>query len=81
MRKSGSKPQSAKKAGAARPRALARYDARRERDGTWTVFNVFSHEPPDIGQAEPVGMRKGDAKELVERLNRLHPWNDGGTIH
>ena len=61
--------------------AHQRYNKRRERDGTWTVFNIFCHEPANLGRGLSIGMVETDAVKLVDSLNRLHPWNDGGTIH
>lgn len=46
-----------------------RYDLRKEPDGTWTVFDVNTGRPAEMGSRTMVGMRKEDADEIVVFLN------------
>lgn len=60
---------------------LRRYAQRIENNGTWTVFDAFTGRPAEVGSRQAVGMQMGDAQEMVDILNRVHPANDAGTVH
>lgn len=52
--------------------AQQRYDLRREEDGTWTVYDVFTGWAADLPSAGPaVGLDMEDADDLVDLLNTL----------
>lgn len=58
-----------------------RYNRRVEQNGTWTVFDIFSGFPAEVGSRQTTGMQSRDAEEMVLILNRMHPAEDGGTLH
>lgn len=47
------------------------YQVRKETDGTWTVFNIFTGWPVIMVEREMTGMKQKDADELAEMLNGL----------
>ena len=49
--------------------APQRYDLRREFDGNWTVFDVFTGWPVEICGAPQVQLDPEDADDLVDLLN------------
>lgn len=49
--------------------AQQRYDLRKEPDGTWTVFDVFTGQPADDWGAPAVGLDMEYADDLVDLLN------------
>ena len=50
-----------------------RYDIRKEDDGTWTVFDVFTGWPVDLkGEGPATGMNMEDADYLMDLLNALY---------
>jgi hypothetical protein len=49
-----------------------RYDLRREDDGTWTVFDIFTGAPA-IAEGEILaGLEMEDADDLVDLLNGIY---------
>lgn len=59
----------------------SRYERRLETNGTWTVFDVFTGLPAEVGSRQTTGMQIADAEEMMHILNRLRPANDCGTVH
>lgn len=51
--------------------AQQRYDLRKEEDGTWTVFDVFTGQPADAPDGPAFGLDMEDADDLVDILNGL----------
>lgn len=60
---------------------LIRYARRIEHDGTWTVFDIFTNKPAEVGSRLTIEMQMSDAQEIMDVLNFVHPANDTGTIH
>ena len=58
-----------------------RYARRIEKNGTWTVFDIFTGHTADVGRRLTAGMEMRDAEEILGVLNYIHPANDQGTIH
>ncbi len=46
------------------------YGRRIEMDRSWTVYNVFSGVPADIGQGLMTGLSRADATDKMMSLNR-----------
>ncbi len=46
-----------------------RYDIRREDDGTWTVFDVFTGLPAEVGDELLFGLDMEEADDAVDLLN------------
>lgn len=46
-----------------------RYDSRRELDGTWTVYDIFTGVPIRAGSSIAIGMEEEFARYLEEILN------------
>jgi hypothetical protein len=59
----------------------SRYARRIESNGTWTVFDACTGRPAEVGSRQATGLQMGDAEEMVAILNRMHPFDDAGTIH
>ncbi len=51
--------------------AQQRYDLRREDDGTWTVFDVFTGLPAEAPDGPAFGLSMEEADDLVDILNGL----------
>ncbi|TPL07583.1 hypothetical protein FJ938_11115 [Mesorhizobium sp. B2-4-14] len=49
--------------------AQQRYDLRKETDGTWTVFDVFTGQPAEIEGQPVTGLDLEYADDLVDLLN------------
>ena len=58
-----------------------RYARRIEKNGTWTVFDLFTGDTAEVGSRLTAGMQMSDAEEIMDVLNYIHPANDQGTIH
>ncbi|MBZ9977820.1 hypothetical protein LB555_20490 [Mesorhizobium sp. BR-1-1-10] len=52
--------------------AQQRYDLRKEPDGTWTVFDVFTGIPADPEGHPAVGLEMEYADDLVDLLNAIN---------
>ncbi|MCA0049253.1 hypothetical protein LB577_20240 [Mesorhizobium sp. B283B1A] len=46
-----------------------RYDLRRDQDGTWTVFDVFTGQPVSPDGWPAIGLNREYADDLVDLLN------------
>jgi hypothetical protein len=46
-----------------------RYDVRKEDDGKWTVFDVFTGFPATIDDLEVIGFEANQASDLLDMLN------------
>ncbi|TIN71381.1 MAG: hypothetical protein E5Y30_11900 [Mesorhizobium sp.] len=46
-----------------------RYDKRRDPDGTWTVFDVFTGQPVSPDGWPAIGLNREYADDLVDLLN------------
>jgi hypothetical protein len=55
-----------------------RFDARKESDGTWTVFDRFTGLPADVNGYPLVMLDVEEADDAVDLMNRLdlHPSNN-----
>ena len=51
--------------------AQQRYDLRKEPNGTWTVFDVFTGLPAEVGPGVLTGLTMKEADDLVDFLNTL----------
>jgi len=49
--------------------AEKRYDTRREMDGTWTVFDIFTGVAVRAGASVAIGMEEEFARYLVDIMN------------
>ncbi|KAA3452739.1 hypothetical protein C7I87_00740 [Mesorhizobium sp. SARCC-RB16n] len=49
--------------------AQQRYDLRKDPDGTWTVFDVFTGQPAMVEGRPAVGLNMEWADDLVDLLN------------
>ena len=49
--------------------AQHRYDLRKEKDGTWTVYDVFTGWAAEVDHRKAMGLDEQDADELVDLLN------------
>ena len=49
-----------------------RYDLRQEKNGTWTVFDVITRLPAASDGRDLTGLDRGDAKDIMDALNRDH---------
>lgn len=61
--------------------AFDRYNRRIERNGTWTVFDILTGRPAEIGSRPTTGMQLNDAVEVMDILNRVRPASGHMTIH
>ncbi len=48
-----------------------RFKIRREIDGTWTIFDVFSGLHVIVGDEPTIGLEFEDANDLVDLMNSL----------
>ncbi|MGF6177057.1 hypothetical protein [Ensifer sp. 4252] len=55
-----------------------RYDLRKEPDGTWTVFDIFTGMPALVNEVEQLGE---PADDLVDLLNLLYIRRRSGAVH
>ena len=46
-----------------------RYDLRKEDDGSWTVFDIFTGMPAEVNGIPQDGLEMEQADDLVELLN------------
>jgi hypothetical protein len=53
--------------------AEKRYDMRRELDGTWTVFDIFTGVAVQAGVSVAMGMEEEFARYLVDIMNTDYP--------
>ena len=51
--------------------AQQRYDLRKEPNGTWTVFDVFTGLPVEVGLGVFTGLTMEEADDAVNLLNAL----------
>lgn len=58
-----------------------RYSRRLENNGTWTVFDIFTDKPAEVGSRPTTDMQMIEAEEIMRVLNSIHPANDQGTVH
>ncbi|MGH6806639.1 MAG: hypothetical protein ACREEJ_07320 [Ensifer adhaerens] len=58
-----------------------RYDLRKESDGTWTVFDIFTAMPALVNEVEQVGLELEQADDLVDLLNLLYIRRRSGSVH
>ncbi|NOV20936.1 hypothetical protein E5S70_33805 [Ensifer adhaerens] len=58
-----------------------RYDLRKEPDGTWTVFDIFTGMPALVNEVEQVGLELEQADDLVDLLNLLYIRRRSGSVH
>jgi hypothetical protein len=50
----------------------ARYDMRKEPDGSWTVFDIFTGQPAVVDDVQMVNLEIEEADDLVDLLNGLY---------
>jgi hypothetical protein len=48
-----------------------RFDVRKETDGRWTVFDVFTALPANVGEELANGLNVDDARDLARLMNAL----------
>jgi hypothetical protein len=73
MTNHSSKPNRDAAAGKEAPdRRYRQYGRRVEADRSWTVYNVFTGVPADIGDGEMTGLSRIDATDRMMSLNRLN---------
>lgn len=48
-----------------------RYDMRKEDDGSWTVFDIFTGWPADVNGVPQDGLEMEQADDLADLLNYL----------
>lgn len=55
-----------------------RYDMREEKDGTWTVFDIFTKMPAEVNGTPLLMLDIEEADDAVDLMNRLdlHPSNN-----
>ncbi|KSV61898.1 hypothetical protein [Ensifer adhaerens] len=58
-----------------------RYDLRKEPDGTWTVFDIFTGMPAQVNDVEQIGLELEQADDLVDLLNLLYIRRRSGSAH
>lgn len=58
-----------------------RYDLRKEPDGTWTVFDIFTGMPAQVNDVEQIGLELEQADDLVDLLNLLYIRRRSGPVH
>ncbi|MEP9373301.1 hypothetical protein [Mesorhizobium sp. KR1-2] len=46
-----------------------RYDVRKEADGTWTVFDIFTGQPAAVGTSVFNALSSDEAVDIVHLLN------------
>ncbi|PJO48973.1 hypothetical protein [Brucella pituitosa] len=46
-----------------------RYDLRKEDDGSWTVFDIFTGMPAEVNSIPQDGLEMEQADDLVDLLN------------
>lgn len=49
-----------------------RYDMRKENNGSWTVFDIFTGWPADVYGVPQDGLEMEEADDLVDLLNYLY---------
>lgn len=49
-----------------------RYDMQQEKDGTWTVFDIFTGLPAEVNDVPQDGLEMEQADDLVDLLNLLY---------
>ena len=59
--------------------AQQRYDLRKEPNGTWTVFDVFTGLPVEVGLGVFTGLTMEEADDAVGLLNALDRRRRGRT--
>jgi len=47
------------------------YDVRQEADGTWTVFDIFTGQPAEVGMSTLNVLSSDEAVDIVRLLNRF----------
>lgn len=57
-----------------------RYDMRKEKDGTWTVFDIFTGEPAKVNDVPQEGLEMEQADDLVDLLNYLYVKRRSGPV-
>lgn len=58
-----------------------RYDMRREDDGSWTVFDIFTGFPAEVNGIPQDGLEMEIADDLVDLLNAEYLARSKGTTH
>lgn len=48
-----------------------RFDIRKEVDGTWTVFDVVTTQPANVGEELACDLNFEDARDLARLMNAL----------
>ncbi|MDK1494435.1 hypothetical protein QN219_31300 [Sinorhizobium sp. 7-81] len=58
-----------------------RYELRKETDGTWTIFDIFTGMPARVNDVEQVGLEIEKADVLVDLLNEFYTMRRAGSVH
>lgn len=57
-----------------------RYDMRKEKDETWTVFDIFTGEPAEVNDVPQEGLEMEQSDDLVDLLNYLYVKRRSGPV-
>lgn len=49
----------------------SRYDLRKEKDGTWTVYDIFTGLPAEVNGTPLMMLEIEEADDAIDILNRL----------